>query len=106
KDGLWDAFNGYHMGTTAENIAKNWQLTRLQQDEFAALSQQKAESAIKAGKFNDEIIPIALKVKRKDVSFDTDEYPRAGVTVEALENLKPAFSKDGTVTAGNASGIN
>ena len=81
-------------------------MTRLQQDEFAALSQQKAESAIKAGKFNDEIIPIALKVKRKDVSFDTDEYPRAGVTVEALENLKPAFSKDGTVTAGNASGIN
>jgi acetyl-CoA C-acetyltransferase len=106
KDGLWDAFNGYHMGTTAENIAKKWQLSRVVQDEFSAASQQKAEEAIKAGKFKDEIVPVTVQIKRKDVSFDVDEYPRAGVTADALGNLKPAFSKDGTVTAGNASGIN
>ena len=106
KDGLWDAFNGYHMGTTAENIAEKWQLTRAAQDEFAATSQQKAEEAIKAGKFKDEIVPVTVTVKRKEVSFDTDEYPRAGVTADALSGLKPAFSKDGTVTAGNASGLN
>ncbi len=106
RDGLWDAFNGYHMGTTAENIAEKWQLTRAAQDEFAAASQQKAEEAIKAGKFKDEIVPVTVQVKRQDVSFDTDEYPRAGATAESLAGLKPAFSKDGTVTAGNASGIN
>ena len=106
KDGLWDAFNGYHMGTTAENIAEKWQLTRSAQDEFAAASQQKAEQAIGAGKFKDEIVPITVKIKRKDVVFEVDEYPRAGVTAEALSALKPAFSKDGTVTAGNASGLN
>ena len=106
KDGLWDAFNGYHMGTTAENIATKWQLTRAAQDEFAAASQQKAEDAIKAGKFKDEITPVTVTVKRKEALFDVDEYPRAGVTADALGNLKPAFSKDGTVTAGNASGIN
>jgi acetyl-CoA C-acetyltransferase len=106
KDGLWDAFNGYHMGTTAENIAQKWQLTRAVQDEFAAASQAKAEAAIKAGRFKDEIVPVTITVKREQKSFDTDEYPRAGTTVEALAKLKPAFSKDGTVTAGNASGIN
>ena len=106
RDGLWDAFNGYHMGTTAENIAEKWQLTRDAQDEFAAASQQKAEEAIKAGKFKDEIVPVTVQVKRKDVLFDTDEYPRAGTTAESLGGLRPAFSKDGTVTAGNASGLN
>jgi acetyl-CoA C-acetyltransferase len=106
KDGLWDAFNGYHMGTTAENIAEKWQLTRAAQDEFAAASQQKAEEAIKAGKFKDEVVPVTVTVKRKEVSFDADEYPRAGVTADVLSGLKPAFSKDGTVTAGNASGLN
>jgi acetyl-CoA C-acetyltransferase len=106
KDGLWDAFNGYHMGTTAENIAEKWQLTRAAQDEFAVASQQKAEAAIKAGKFKDEIVPVTVQIKRKDVVFDADEYPRAGATVDALSQLKPAFSKEGTVTAGNASGIN
>lgn len=106
KDGLWDAFNDYHMGTTAENIAEKWQLTRAAQDEFAAASQQKAENAIKAGKFKEEIVPVTVTVKRKEVSFEADEYPRAGVTADALGNLKSAFSKNGTVTAGNASGIN
>ncbi len=106
KDGLWDAFNGYHMGTTAENIAQKWQLTRAAQDDFSAASQAKAEAAIKAGKFKDEIIAVPITVKREQKSFDTDEYPRAGSTAEALAKLKPAFSKDGTVTAGNASGIN
>ncbi len=106
KDGLWDAFNGYHMGTTAENIAEKWQLTRAAQDEFAVASQQKAEAAIKAGKFKDEIVPVTVQIKRKDVVFGADEYPRAGATVDALSQLKPAFSKEGTVTAGNASGIN
>ncbi|GAB3439494.1 acetyl-CoA C-acetyltransferase [Insolitispirillum peregrinum] len=106
KDGLWCAFNGYHMGTTAENIARKWEFTREAQDEFAALSQQKAEAAIAAGKFKDEIIPVTIKVKKEDKLFDTDEFPRAGVTAEALGKLRPAFAKDGTVTAGNASGIN
>ena len=106
KDGLWDAFNGYHMGTTAENIAEKWQLTRNAQDEFAAGSQAKAEAAIKAGRFKDEIVPVTITVKREQKSFDTDEYPRAGTTADVLGKLKPAFSKDGTVTAGNASGLN
>ena len=106
RDGLWDAFNGYHMGTTAENIATKWQLTRATQDEFAAASQSKAEAAIKAGKFKDEIVPVMITIKREQKAFDTDEYPRAGTTVDALTKLKPAFSKDGTVTAGNASGLN
>ncbi|MCB2107833.1 MAG: acetyl-CoA C-acetyltransferase, partial [Rhodobacteraceae bacterium] len=106
RDGLWDAFNGYHMGTTAENIAEKWQLTRNSQDEFAAASQQKAEAAIKAGKFKDEIVPVMVTVKKEQKSIDTDEYPRAGTTTDALAKLRPAFSKDGTVTAGNASGIN
>lgn len=106
KDGLWDAFNGYHMGTTAENIAEQWQLTRDAQDEFAAYSQQKAEKALAEGRFKDEIVPVTIKVKREEKVFDTDEYPRAGATAESLGKLRPAFSKDGTVTAGNASGIN
>jgi acetyl-CoA C-acetyltransferase len=106
KDGLWCAFNGYHMGTTAENIAQKWGFTREQQDAFAAGSQQKAEAAIAAGKFKDEIIPVTVKIKRDEKIFDTDEFPRAGVTAEMLGKLRPAFSKDGTVTAGNASGIN
>jgi acetyl-CoA C-acetyltransferase len=106
KDGLWDVFNNYHMGTTAENIAQKWQLTRAAQDEFAAASQAKAEAAIKAGKFKDEIVPVMITVKREQKAFDTDEYPRAGTTADALGKLKAAFSKDGTVTAGNASGIN
>ena len=106
KDGLWDAFNGYHMGTTAENIAEKWQLTRAKQDEFAAASQQRAEAAIKAGKFKDEIVPVTIMIKREQKSFDLDEYARAGTTVDALGKLKPAFSKEGTVTAGNASGLN
>ncbi len=106
KDGLWDAFNGYHMGTTAENIAEKWQLTRNAQDEFAAGSQAKAEAAIKAGRFKDEIVPVTITVKREQKSFDTDEYPRAGTTADVLGKLKAAFSKDGTVTAGNASGLN
>ena len=106
KDGLWDAFNGYHMGTTAENVAQKWQITRASQDEFAAASQAKAEAAIKAGRFKDEIVPVTITVKREQKVFDTDEYPRAGTTADVLAKLKPAFSKDGTVTAGNASGIN
>ena len=106
KDGLWDAFNGYHIGTTAENIAEKWQLTRDSQDAFSAGSQQKAEQAIAAGRFTDEIVPVPITVKREEKIFDTDEYPRAGTTVETLGKLKPAFAKDGTVTAGNASGIN
>ena len=106
KDGLWDAFNGYHMGTTAENIADRWQLNRDMQDAFAAGSQQKAESAISDGRFKDEIVPITARVKRAELVFDTDEYPRAGTTEESLSKLRPAFSIDGTVTAGNASGIN
>ena len=106
KDGLWDAFNGYHMGTTAENVAKQWQITRAQQDEFAAASQNKAEAAMKSGRFKDEIVPVTIKSRKGDVVVDTDEYPKAGVTVDAIAKLRPAFDKEGTVTAANASGIN
>ena len=106
KDGLLDAFNGYHMGNTAENVAKQWQITRQQQDEFAVASQNKAEAAQKAGKFKDEIIPVTIKGRKGDVVVDSDEYPRHGTTLDAVAKLRPAFEKDGTVTAGNASGIN
>jgi acetyl-CoA C-acetyltransferase len=105
-DGLWDAFNGYHMGTTAENVAQKWQITREQQDEFATASQNKAEAAQKAGKFKDEIAPVTIKGRKGDTVVADDEYIRKGVTVESLAGLRPAFAKDGTVTAGNASGIN
>ena len=106
KDGLWDAFNGYHMGTTAENVATKYQITRQMQDEFATASQNKAEAAQKAGKFKDEIVPVIIKGRKGDIVVDTDEYPKAGVTVDAIAKLRPAFSKEGTVTAANASGIN
>ena len=106
KDGLWDAFNGYHMGTTAENVAKQWQITRQQQDEFAVASQNKAEAAQKSGKFKDEITPVTIKSRKGDVVVDTDEYPKSGVTMESIAKLRPAFDKEGTVTAANASGIN
>ncbi len=105
-DGLWDAYNNYHMGTTAENVAQKYGISRRDQDEFAARSQQKAEAAQKAGKFRPEITPVEITTRKGTVTFDTDEYPRHGTTIEALAELKPAFSKDGTVTAGNASGIN
>jgi acetyl-CoA C-acetyltransferase len=105
-DGLWDAYNNYHMGTTAENVAQKYGISRRDQDEFAARSQQKAEAAQKAGKFKPEITPVEISSRKGTVTFDTDEYPRHGTTIEALAELKPAFSKDGTVTAGNASGIN
>ncbi|MDU2663469.1 acetyl-CoA C-acetyltransferase [Clostridium perfringens] len=107
NDALTDAFNGYHMGITAENIAEQWGLTREMQDEFAANSQMKAEAAIKAGKFKDEIVPVVIPQRKGDpIVFDTDEFPRFGTTAEKLAKLRPAFKKDGTVTAGNASGIN
>jgi acetyl-CoA C-acetyltransferase len=106
KDGLWDAFNGYHMGNTAENVARQWQITRQQQDEFAVGSQNKAEVAMKAGKFKDEIIPVTVKSRKGDIVVDTDEYPKAGVTLDGIGKLRPAFAKDGSVTAANASGIN
>ena len=106
KDGLFDAFHGYHMGTTAENVAAKWQLSRDEQDRFALGSQNKAEAAMKAGKFKDEIIPFTISTRKGDVIVSDDEYPRHGTTLDALTKLKPAFSKDGTVTAGNASGIN
>lgn len=107
KDGLWDAFNDYHMGITAENIADQWNLTREEQDKFALGSQLKAEKAIKEGKFKDEIVPVAVPQRKGEpIIFDTDEYPKMGSTIEKLSKLKPAFKKDGTVTAGNASGIN
>jgi len=106
-DGLWDIFNGYHMGITAENVAAKYGITREEQDEFALRSQQKAEAAIKAGKFKEEIVPVLIPQKKGDpIVFDTDEHPRFGTTLEALSKLTPAFKKDGTVTAGNASGIN
>ncbi len=106
-DGLWDIFNGYHMGITAENIAEKFNITREEQDEFALKSQQKAEAAIKAGKFKDEIVPVEVPQRKGDpIIFDTDEHPRFGTTIEALSKLPPAFKKGGTVTAGNASGIN
>jgi acetyl-CoA C-acetyltransferase len=106
KDGLWDAFNGYHMGNTAENVAKQWQITRQQQDEFAVKSQNKAEAALKSGRFKDEIAPVTIKSRKGDVVVDTDEYPKSGVTMDSIAKLRPAFDKEGTVTAANASGIN
>ncbi len=106
KDGLWDAFNNYHMGITAENVAKEYNVTRERQDEFAAKSQQKCEAAQNAGKFNEEIVPVLIKTKKETIEFNKDEFPRAGVTAEGLLKLKPAFVSDGTVTAANASGIN
>jgi acetyl-CoA C-acetyltransferase len=106
KDGLWDAFNGYHMGTTAENVAKQWQITRQQQDEFAVGSQNKAEAAQKAGRFKDEIVPVTIKGRKGDIVVDADEFPKHGTTLETVGKLRPAFAKDGTVTAANASGIN
>ncbi len=106
RDGLIDPFHNYHMGNTAENVAKQYQITRQEQDEFALRSQNKAEAAIKGGKFKDEIIPVTIKGRKGDKVVDTDEHPIYGSTMEALSKLRPAFSKDGTVTAGNASGIN
>ena len=106
KDGLWDAFHGYHMGTTAENVAQKWQITREQQDQFAAGSQQKAEAAQKAGRFKDEIVGVKITSRKGDVIVDADEYPKHGTTAESLAKLRPAFDKAGTVTAGNASGLN
>jgi acetyl-CoA C-acetyltransferase len=106
RDGLWDAFNGYHMGQTAENVAEQWQISREQQDEFALASQNKAEAAQKAGKFVDEIVPFIVKTRKGDITVDQDEYIRHGATIENMQKLRPAFTKDGSVTAGNASGIN
>src|SRR5580698_2318789 len=106
RDGLWDAFNGYHMGVTAENVAKEWQITRDEQDKFAVASQNKAEAAKKAGKFKDEIVAVTVKGRKGDTVVDTDEYIRDGATLEAMAGLRPAFDKAGTVTAGNASGLN
>ncbi|TPI45725.1 acetyl-CoA C-acetyltransferase [Mesorhizobium sp. B2-9-1] len=106
KDGLWDAFNGYHMGNTAENVARQFQITREAQDEFALASQNKAEAAQKAGRFKDEIVAFTIKGKKGDTTVDQDEYIRHGATLDAMTKLKPAFDKDGTVTAANASGIN
>src|SRR5580693_3061370 len=106
KDGLWDAFNGYHMGNTAENVANQYQITRPQQDEFAVGSQKKAEAAQKAGRFKDEIVPVTIKSRKGDIIVDADEYPKHGTTLEAVSKLRPAFDKEGTVTAASASGIN
>ena len=107
NDGLWDAFNNYHMGITAENIVEEYGLTREMQDEFAVNSQMKAEAAIKAGKFKDEIVPVVIPQRKGDpIVFDTDEYPKFGTTMDKVAKLRPAFKKDGTVTAANASGIN
>ena len=106
RDGLLDAFQGYHMGTTAENVAQKWQITREEQDKFAVGSQNKAEAAVKGGRFKDEITPVTIKTRKGDVVVDTDEYPRFGATLDGMAKLRPAFSKEGTVTAGNASGIN
>jgi len=106
RDGLWDAFNGYHMGNTAENVAEKWQITRDEQDAFALASQQKAEAAQKAGRFKDEIVPVTIKGRKGDVVIADDEHPKHGTTLESLAKLRAAFQKDGTVTAGNASGIN
>ncbi len=105
-DGLWDAFNGYHMGTTAENVAERWDISRSQQDAFAAASQQKAEAAQNAGRFDDEIVPVTISGRRGDTIVGSDEHPKHGTTPESLQKLRSAFQKDGTVTAGNASGIN
>ncbi len=106
KDGLWDAFNGYHMGNTAENVAKEFQITREEQDSFAVASQNKAEAARKEGRFKDEIVPVTIKTRKGEVVVDEDEYIRDGVTIDSVSGMRPAFEKDGTVTAGNASGIN
>ena len=106
KDGLWDAFNGYHMGQTAENVAEQWQISRDMQDEFALSSQNKAEAAQVSGKFEDEIVPFIVKTRKGDISVDKDEYIRHGATIENMQKLRPAFAKDGSVTAANASGIN
>ncbi|MEI2685244.1 MAG: acetyl-CoA C-acetyltransferase [Cypionkella sp.] len=106
RDGLWDAFNGYHMGQTAENVANQWQISREMQDEFALASQHKAEAAQKAGKFKDEIVAFTIKTRKGDVVVDADEYIRHGATIESMQKLRPAFTKDGTVTAANASGLN
>jgi acetyl-CoA C-acetyltransferase len=106
RDGLWDAFNGYHMGQTAENVANQWQISRDMQDEFAVASQNKAEAAQKAGKFDEEVIPFTIKTRKGDIIVDKDEYIRHGATMEAMQKLRPAFTKDGSVTAANASGLN
>ena len=106
KDGLWDAFNGYHMGQTAENVAQKWQISRDQQDEFAVASQNKAEAAQKAGRFKDEITPVTIKERKGDRIVDEDEYIRHGASLDSMAKLRPAFAKEGSVTAGNASGIN
>ena len=106
KDGLWDAFNGYHMGVTAENVAQKWQIGRDRQDSFAVMSQNKAEQAQKEGKFKDEIIPVTIKTRKGEIVADSDEYIRLGATIENMQKLRPAFDRNGTVTAGNASGIN
>ncbi|MXZ51337.1 MAG: acetyl-CoA C-acetyltransferase [Rhodobacteraceae bacterium] len=106
KDGLWDAFNGYHMGTTAENVAQKWQISRDVQDNFALASQNKAETAQKDGRFDNEVIPVVVKTRKSEVVVDKDEYIRHGATIENMQKLRPAFAKDGSVTAGNASGIN
>ncbi|WP_298680146.1 acetyl-CoA C-acetyltransferase [uncultured Lentibacter sp.] len=106
RDGLWDAFNGYHMGQTAENVAEKWQISRDQQDAFAVSSQNKAEAAQKAGKFADEIVAFTIKTRKGDILVDSDEYIRHGATMEAMQKLRPAFTKDGSVTAANASGLN
>jgi acetyl-CoA C-acetyltransferase len=106
KDGLWDAFHGYHMGQTAENIAARWQITREAQDKFAVTSQNRAEAAQKAGRFDAEIVPVTIKGRKGDTVVDKDEFIRHGVTLDGISGLKPAFTKDGTVTAANASGLN
>ena len=106
KDGLWDAFNGYHMGQTAENVAEKWQISREMQDEFAVASQNKAENAQKLNKFEDESVPFIVKHRKGDITVDKDEYIRHGVTIDGMQKLRPAFTTDGTVTAANASGIN
>ncbi len=106
KDGLWDAFNGYHMGTTAENVARQWQISRDEQDKFAVASQNKAEAAKKSGRFKDEIVPVTIKSRKGEVVVAEDEYIKDGVTIESVSKLRPAFDKEGSVTAANASGIN
>ena len=106
RDGLWDAFNGYHMGQTAENVAEQWQISRDMQDEFALASQNKAEAAQKAGRFDDEVIPFTVKTRKGDIVVDKDEYIRHGATIESMQKLRPAFTKGGSVTAANASGLN
>ncbi|MCP4182885.1 MAG: acetyl-CoA C-acetyltransferase [Hyphomicrobiales bacterium] len=106
RDGLWDAFNGYHMGTTAENVADRWQITREDQDQFSLASQQKAAAAISAGRFADEITPVTVRARKGDIIIDSDEHPKADTTAQGLAGLRPAFKKDGTVTAGSASGLN